>query len=162
MHDEETESDKIFYIDGEGKSVAKVIKMRMKTDFKRYTFTFRALLRRGSILPFYNNTFWEDLIAYFPLIRHGPHRKRSVQKFYCCLCLCCCSNIFIVPLPSNDRGIYRLMAGIYEVCRWDGLRCYVIHTKFHEDWFRRSKLIMGDSQTQRQHGDLISLFLFKK
>jgi hypothetical protein len=24
--------------------------------------------------------FWEELIAYFPLIRHGPHRKPS-----CCL-----------------------------------------------------------------------------
>jgi hypothetical protein len=23
------------------------------------------------------NKFWEGLIAYFPLIRHGPHRKRS-------------------------------------------------------------------------------------
>jgi hypothetical protein len=22
-----------------------------------------------------NKKFWEDLIAYFPLIRHGPHRK---------------------------------------------------------------------------------------
>jgi hypothetical protein len=21
--------------------------------------------------------FWEEIIAYFPLIRHGPHRKRS-------------------------------------------------------------------------------------
>jgi hypothetical protein len=23
-----------------------------------------------------NKKFWEELIAYFPLIRHGPHRKR--------------------------------------------------------------------------------------
>jgi hypothetical protein len=24
-----------------------------------------------------NKKFWEELIAYFPLIRHGPHRKRN-------------------------------------------------------------------------------------
>jgi hypothetical protein len=24
-----------------------------------------------------NQKFWEELIAYFPLIRHGPHRKRN-------------------------------------------------------------------------------------
>jgi hypothetical protein len=27
----------------------------------------------------YNNEFTEELISYFPLIRHGPHRKRRVQ-----------------------------------------------------------------------------------
>jgi hypothetical protein len=25
-----------------------------------------------------NKRFWEELIAYFPLIRHGPHTKRLV------------------------------------------------------------------------------------
>jgi hypothetical protein len=25
--------------------------------------------------------FWEELIAYFPLILHGPHRKRHLQQF---------------------------------------------------------------------------------
>jgi hypothetical protein len=24
-----------------------------------------------------NKKFWEEIIAYFPLIRHGPHRKRN-------------------------------------------------------------------------------------
>jgi hypothetical protein len=24
-----------------------------------------------------NKTFWEELIAYFPLITHGPHRERD-------------------------------------------------------------------------------------
>jgi hypothetical protein len=33
------------------------------------------------------NKFLEELIAYFPLIQHGPHRKRSVQQFYCCMCI---------------------------------------------------------------------------
>jgi hypothetical protein len=29
-----------------------------------------------------NKHFWKELIAYFPLIRHGLHRKRLVQQFY--------------------------------------------------------------------------------
>jgi hypothetical protein len=29
-----------------------------------------------------NSTFWEELIAYFPLIQHGPHRKRRLQQFF--------------------------------------------------------------------------------
>jgi hypothetical protein len=32
--------------------------------------------------------------------------------------------------------------------------------KFHKDCFRHSKVYRGDSQTHRQHGDLISLLLF--
>jgi hypothetical protein len=42
-----------------------------------------------------NNKFWEELIAYFSLIRHGPHRKRRVQKlFFFCLSICCRGNVF--------------------------------------------------------------------
>jgi hypothetical protein len=26
-----------------------------------------------------NEKFWEELVAYFPLIRHGPHRKRKSE-----------------------------------------------------------------------------------
>jgi hypothetical protein len=26
------------------------------------------------------NTFWEELIAYFPLIQHGLHRERRAQQ----------------------------------------------------------------------------------
>jgi hypothetical protein len=28
-----------------------------------------------------NKKFWEELIAYFPMIRYGPHRKRRLQQF---------------------------------------------------------------------------------
>jgi hypothetical protein len=67
-------------------------------------------------------------------------------------------------LPSNDRGLHiwtlRLMGGIYEVSRWDGLRYYDIHTKFHKDWFRHSKANRGE--THRQQRDLISLLYFFK
>jgi hypothetical protein len=50
--------------------------------------------------------FWEELIVYFLLIWHGPHRKRSLKQFfYCCICVRCLWNVFTEPLPSNDKGI---------------------------------------------------------
>jgi hypothetical protein len=47
-------------------------------------------------LPYFEDIqkFWEQLIAYFPLIWHEPHEKWRVQDiFYCC--------VYIEPLPSN-------------------------------------------------------------
>jgi hypothetical protein len=42
-----------------------------------------------------NKKLWEELIAYFLLIRHRPHRKRRVQKFfYCCVCIILRGNGF--------------------------------------------------------------------
>jgi hypothetical protein len=137
---------------------------------------------------------WEVLIAYFPLIRHGPHRKRRLQQLFfsagsslqsCYLAtirgytdsqiplwcdmdliendasnsssifawICCRRNVFTNPLPSNmciQR--HRLMGGIYEVSCSDDLWCHDIHTKFHKDWFRDSKVKWGwyaDIQTAR-------------
>jgi hypothetical protein len=29
-----------------------------------------------------NKKLWEELLDYFPLIRHGPHRKRRLQQFF--------------------------------------------------------------------------------
>jgi hypothetical protein len=70
----------------------------------------------------------------------------------------CCGNVVTEPLPSNDRwiNIHKLMGGIYEVRHCDELRCHDVHTRFYEDWFRYSNLIRGDTQTHRQHGNLIS------
>jgi hypothetical protein len=58
-----------------------------------------------------NKKFWEELIAYFPLIR--------VQQFYCCVCIRCRHNIFAEPLLSKDTGLHidRLIGEIYEVRR---------------------------------------------
>jgi hypothetical protein len=54
-----------------------------------------------------NKKFWEQLIACFPLIRHGPQRKRRAQQlFYCYVRIRCCGNVFTEPLPSNDMGIH--------------------------------------------------------
>jgi hypothetical protein len=88
---------------------------------------------------------WREQIAYFPLIRPGPHRKRHIQKFFYCVCIRCRGNVFTEQLPGNDRGIHikthRLIGGIYEVRHWDGLRCHDIHTKFHKDWLRHSMML---------------------
>jgi hypothetical protein len=35
--------------------------------------------RKGSVAK---QKLWEELIAYFPLIRHRPHRKRFFQQFF--------------------------------------------------------------------------------
>jgi hypothetical protein len=62
----------------------------------------------------------------------------------------------------GDAYTDRLMEGIYEVRRSHGLRCHGVHTKFHKDWFRHSKFNKRDTQTQRQHGNRISLlFIFQ-
>jgi hypothetical protein len=63
---------------------------------------------------------WEELIAYFPLIRYGQHRKRCVEQFfYCCVCIRCHDNVFTETLPSMDKAIHiqtpKLVEGIYEV-----------------------------------------------
>jgi hypothetical protein len=45
-----------------------------------------------------NRKFWEELIAYFPLIRHGPHRKQFLQLFFVaagtCLLSYCLATIW--------------------------------------------------------------------
>lgn len=44
-------------------------------------------------------------MAYFPLIRHKWHRKRSVQQFfYGGMCIHCCGNVFTDLLPNSDMG----------------------------------------------------------
>jgi hypothetical protein len=134
--------------------------------------------------------FWEKLFACFPLIRHEPHRKRLLQQFfvgaetfywvdiwqrygdtqtdtqtqasnnYSCFTSCCLTTI-----PVKDTETNGMMGGVCEVCRWDGLRCHDIHTKFHKDWFRDSKVDSDwvDPRTHREQGYPINLlsFLFK-
>lgn len=51
-----------------------------------------------------NKKTWIELrIAYFPLKRHGPHRKRLVQQFFYCAYIRCSGNVFAEPLHSKDR-----------------------------------------------------------
>jgi hypothetical protein len=58
--------------------------------------------------------FWEELVAYVPLIRHGLHRKQRVQQYFCC-CLCnrCRGNGFTDQLPGNVHiQTHELIGGI--------------------------------------------------
>jgi hypothetical protein len=89
-----------------------------------------------------NKKFWEELIAYFPLIRYGPHRKDASI------------NVLTQPLPRNDRKMHiqthGLIGGIYEVRRSDWFRCHDVRTKFHKNWFRQSTVDRRDSHTRTQ------------
>jgi hypothetical protein len=51
------------------------------------------------------------------------------------------------------------MGGIYEVYRWDRLRCHNIHTKFHKYWFSHSKVDGGHTD---KHGVYYYYFSFFK
>jgi hypothetical protein len=48
-----------------------------------------------------NKNFWEELIAYFPLIRHGPHRKWLLQQFFITAGACLMSRC-----PATIGGIH--------------------------------------------------------
>jgi hypothetical protein len=62
----------------------------------------------------------------------------------------CRGNVFTERLPSNVRiRRHRLMGGIYEVRRSDGLRCH----EFHEDYFRHS----GVSRRGFKHTDSMEI-----
>jgi hypothetical protein len=103
-----------------------------------------------------HNTFWEELIAYFPFIWHGPHKKRRLRQFFVTAGTCLPSRCL-----ATIRGTYiqtqRVIGGIYEVRRWDGLRCHDRQIKFHKIGSGIQKLI---GEIHRQKGDLISLLLF--
>jgi hypothetical protein len=93
-----------------------------------------------------------------------PTDTRIQQFLYCCVYSLSWERVYRAVAYQRKEGYtYRKTdwwgeGGIYEVRRWDGLRCHGIHTKFHKDWFRHSKVNRGDSQTQRQHGDHIRLY----
>jgi hypothetical protein len=62
------------------------------------------ILKLSWLVGYVNKKFWEELIAYVLLKRHGPRRKRSIQQFfYCCVCIHCSGNVFTEQLPSNER-----------------------------------------------------------
>jgi hypothetical protein len=44
-----------------------------------------------------NKKLLEELFAYIPLIRHGPHRKGQVHKFYCCM--------YVLPQERAYRAV---------------------------------------------------------
>jgi hypothetical protein len=102
--------------------------------------------------------FLEELIANFPFTRSETHSKRRVQQlYYYRMCIRCRGNVLPGRLLATVGGYtcgHGLMEGIYEVHRWDGLRC-------HEDWFKHSKVDRVGTQTHRQE-DRVSTQCFKQ
>jgi hypothetical protein len=75
--------------------------------------------RQPDMRQYSNKKFWEELIAYVPLIRHEPYRKRRVKQFfYCCVCIRCGGNFIPSRCVATIGGIriqtHRLMRGIYK------------------------------------------------
>jgi hypothetical protein len=101
-----------------------------------YTITQEVLGRTNRLLPFDTTR---------------THRKRRLQQFFVVACILCRGNVFTEPLPSNDRTIHisthRLIGGIYEVQRWDGL----VHTKFQKDWFRGGRIHRQTALRSHKH-----------
>jgi hypothetical protein len=109
-----------------------------------------------------NKKFWEELIAYFPFIRHGAQRKRRVQQLiYWCVCIRCRGNVFTKPLPSSDNRTHihtnTWSIGWSTPMRWAQVPWSHTHIEFHKYWLRHSK--SWQRGTHRQHGNLINLLL---
>jgi hypothetical protein len=99
------------------------------------------------------------------LIRHGPHWKRRVQQFYCCVCIRYRGNVPTEPLPSNAKGIH---IQTYTHTDWWDFFNYAVKTgssaviyvpSFIKIGSGIQKLIGGDTQTARR---FISLLLVHK
>jgi hypothetical protein len=76
----------------------------------------------------------------------------TMQKMTCPLILLLCVFVAVRTCLLSRclamiRGIYiqthRLVGGIYKVHHWDGFRRHDIHTEFHKDQFRHSKVVRG-------------------
>jgi hypothetical protein len=52
---------------------------------------------------YFNKKFWEELIAYFPLIRHEQHRKRRLQQFLVAAGMCLPSRCLEMIRRYTDR-----------------------------------------------------------
>jgi hypothetical protein len=124
-----------------------------------------------------NQKICEELIAYFLLIRNGPHRKWRLQQLFVpagmSLLICHLAKIRgNIDSPLIRHGPHKKWRVFYcwvnsllrervyltFACqrRWGGLRFHYIDTKSHKDWFRHSNVNRGDLQTHGQHGDHIN------
>jgi hypothetical protein len=125
----------------------------MKSEF--YIFHSLSLLSLFS-----NKKFWKVLIVSFPLIRHGPHRKRRVQQFsYCYTCIICRGNVFTEPLPSNNRGIHTQTQTDGRDL-WSAPLKWAQAPSFIKTGSSIRELIGGGFQTYRRSSDFITLLLF--
>jgi hypothetical protein len=55
------------------------------------------------------NNFWDELIAYFSLIHHGPHRKQCLQQFFLAartsLPICYPETVVVTESPLSNESM---------------------------------------------------------
>jgi hypothetical protein len=61
--------------------VANIFKSKEADSVFQNACFFCAEFKRKFCVRFIIKKFWEELIAYFPLLPHRPHRKRLLQQF---------------------------------------------------------------------------------
>lgn len=55
----------------------------------------------------FNKKLSKGTVVYFLSTRHGLHRIRRTQQFFClCVCIRCNENVFTKPIPNNNRGMH--------------------------------------------------------
>jgi hypothetical protein len=86
------------------------------------------LVENNNIKQNINRKFWEELIAYFPVIRHGPHRKRRVQLFFYSACVFVAAVTFSPSrcLVTIGKYTYRhtdWWGGLWSTIFWDITPC---------------------------------------
>jgi hypothetical protein len=83
-----------------------------------------------------NKKFWEELIAYVSWYDTDHIENNASNNSSIVACVFVAAETFLTSRCLATRGEYtqthRLMGKIYEVRRWDGLRCHDIHTTFHK------------------------------
>jgi hypothetical protein len=78
------------------------------------------------------------------------HRHTCPTILFLCIFVAARMCLPIHCLATKGRihiQTHRLMGGIYEEHRWDWFRCHYMHTKFHKDWFKYSKVNGGKEFT---------------
>jgi hypothetical protein len=69
----------------------------IQTEYQNYFFIFSKQKICLSIKTQYSvlNKFWEELVAYLPLVWHGRHRKRRLQQFFIAAGTCLLSRCLV-------------------------------------------------------------------
>jgi hypothetical protein len=84
--------------------------------FVVYVFHIHFTLQQ--IICIHKQEVLKELIAFFPLMLHGPRRELKRPKFFrCCSCVYCRGVVVIQLLPNRERGY----AYIYTQIKWRDL-----------------------------------------
>jgi hypothetical protein len=140
----------------------------------------------NSIALYYKQKFLEELIAYFPWYGTDHIENNASNNSYTFECVFVTAVTFLPSrclaairgfLPSRclakiwgflpSRWLATIKGYTYRHTDWwEGFMKYAVETgsgaKFHEYWFRLSKVNRGDTQTHRQQRDLINILYFFK